>query len=120
MHNNFHFLSQFSKELNNLLVGKKLVESFSQLKDELVLGFTSEKESTYLKTTISQNFAITTVVNEFHQAKRNVKQLFHELIGLEVQEVYQFTYERAFVILFKNSKYPALIFSKYSSAIFCS
>jgi predicted ribosome quality control (RQC) complex YloA/Tae2 family protein len=114
VHNNFHFLSQFSKELNHLLVGKKLVECFSQLKDELVLGFASEKESTYLKTTISQNFAITTVVNEFHQAKRNVKHLFHELIGLEIKEVYQFSYERAFVILFKNSKYR-LVFKLFGN-----
>lgn len=114
MHNNYHFLTRFAKDLNDQLVGKKLTASFSQLKDELVLGFASDTESVYLKTAISSNFAITTVVEEFHQAKRNVRQVFHELIGLEVAEVKQFSYERAFVILFKQSKFR-LVFKLFGN-----
>jgi len=114
VHNNYHFLTRFSKKLNDLLVGKTLVESFSQLKDELVLGFASQEDSVYLKTAIASNFAITTVVQEFHQAKRNVKQVFHELIGLEVEEVRQFSFERAFVITFKKSKFR-LVFKLFGN-----
>ena len=114
MHNNYHFLKRFSKSLNEVLVGRTLVESFSQLKDELVLGFASKEETVYLKTAISSNFAITTIVPEFHQAKRNVKDVFHELIGLEVAEIRQFSFERAFVITFKKSKFR-LVFKLFGN-----
>ena len=114
MHNNYHFSTRFAKDLNEQLAGKTLETSFSQLKEELVLGFSTDTESVYLKTAISPSFAITTVVNEFHQAKKNVQSFFPELIGLEVVEVRQFSFERAFVILFKKSKFR-LVFKLFGN-----
>ncbi len=119
MHNNYHFLKRFSKDLNEHLVGKTLVACFTQLKDELVLGFASKDEESYLKVNITSSFAVTTVLDKFHQAKKNVRHLFHELAGLEVAEVRQFSYERAFVITFKKSKFRLVfkLFGNRSNAI---
>lgn len=114
MHNNYYFLKRFSKELHDLLVGKVLYDCFSQVKEELVVAFTSSEEEVFLKTYISNNFAINTVKERFQKAKKNVRPFFKELIGLEVLKVRQFENERAFSIEFKQSKYK-VVFKMYGN-----
>ncbi len=87
-----------------MLVGKKLGECFSQQKDELILGFRSENESLYLKASLLPDFACLSVQREFHRARRNSINLFQQLLGCSVLDIYQALNERTFIINFDSNK----------------
>ena len=101
MHNNYYFLRQLVPRLSDRLVGGQLVESFSQNKDELVLGFTTRSpnpSSFYIKAHLASSFCCLQFPDDFHRAKKNSVDLFTEILGGTVVEIRQFENERSFLI----------------------
>lgn len=108
MQNNYYFLCQLTKELQPKLVGLKLMECFSQEKDELVFEFAAARGKInnyrpfFIKSIIYPDFACLYFPEDFDRKKKNSIDLFSELIDLEVIGVRQFLNERAFAIQFEN------------------
>lgn len=119
MHHNYHFLKQLSQSLKTVLVGKHLLEAFSQNKDELVLGFSNaQHEEIYIRATLTLDFACLNISDEFHRAKRNSVNLFDEIMDLEVLDVIQSKNERSIrIVLTKNYTLLFKLFGNRSNVI---
>ena len=108
MQNNYYFLRQLSKEIENKLLGLKLMECFSQEKDELVFGFAAARgknknyKEYFIKAVILPDFTSLYFTDKFERAKRNSVDLFESLLDLEVIGIRQFLNERCFAIEFEN------------------
>ena len=103
MHLNFYVLKRLSKSLGSILQGSELVESFSQEKDELILGFLlKDNNSFFIRATLQSEFTALSFPENFARSKRNSADIFPFLIHSRVQSVHQYENERAFHIAFKN------------------
>lgn len=111
MHQNHHFLQHLAVELNEKLVGYQLNACFSQSKDELILGFSNEKEDFYIKADLSQQQGILSFIADFKRANRNSVDLFTDLLGYAVKEIFVHKNERSFQISFEES--PNLVFKLF-------
>ncbi len=118
MHSNFYLIKRLAFELDEKLVGKTLVEVFSQNKDELMLGFSiSPNEDFYIKGDLGSSFSCLSFSDSFARSKRNSIDLFQELIGLEVQAVRYFLNERAFYLDFGSYKLAVKLFGRFSNVM---
>ncbi|WP_064198287.1 MULTISPECIES: NFACT RNA binding domain-containing protein [Emticicia] len=108
MHNNYYFLRKLTKQLASKIIGLKLMECFSQEKDELVLGFAAARgknrnyKEFFIKAIVFPDFSCLYFTDKFERARRNSVDLFEQLIDLEVTGVRQFKNERCFAITFEN------------------
>ncbi len=119
MQNNYYFLRQLSKEIEKKLLGLKLMECFSQEKDELVFGFAAARgknnnyKEFFIKAVILPDFTSLYFTDKFERAKRNSVDLFESLLDLEVIGLRQFLNERCFSIVFENGF--SVIFKMYGT-----
>lgn len=93
---NFHFLRFLTEELHSYLVDKKLTESFSQNRNELVMKFESEDEFFFIKINLDGEQSLISFPQEFARARRNSVDLFTEIIGKHVSGIRQYENERSF------------------------
>lgn len=101
MHNNYYFLKFLVAELRQKLCYARLKQSFSQEKDELMLGFERQTgEDFWIKCYLGGQFSTLVFLDEFRRAGRNSVDLFSDLLLAEVQEVELYENERAFSIHF--------------------
>lgn len=126
MQNNYYFLRQLTKQIETKIVGLKLMECFSQEKDELVFGFAAARgknrnyKEFYIKAVILPDFASLYFTDKFERARRNSVDLFEQLMDLEVTGVRQFLNERCFSIDFEQEF--SIVFKMYgtrSNLILC-
>lgn len=126
MQNNYYFLRQLTKQIEAKIVGLKLMECFSQEKDELVFGFAAARgknrnyKEFYIKAVILPDFASLYFTDKFERARRNSVDLFEQLMDLEVMGVRQFLNERCFSIDFEQNF--SIVFKMYgtrSNLILC-
>ena len=109
MQNNYYFLRQLTKEIETKIVGLKLMECFSQEKDELVFGFAAARgknrnyKEFFMKTVVFPDFSALYFTDKFERARRNSVDLFEQLMDLEVIGVRQFLNERCFAINFERN-----------------
>jgi hypothetical protein len=124
--NNYYFLRQLTKQIETKIVGLKLMECFSQEKDELVFGFAAARgknrnyKEFYIKAVILPDFASLYFTDKFERARRNSVDLFEQLMDLEVTGVRQFLNERCFSIDFEQDF--SIVFKMYgtrSNLILC-
>ena len=129
MQNNYYFLRQLTKEIETKIVGLKLMECFSQEKDELVFGFAADgtppargknRNSTerhpkefYMKSVVFPDFSALYFTEKFERARRNSVDLFEQLMDLEVVGVRQFLNERCFAINFEQNF--SIVFKLYGT-----
>ncbi|WP_027003703.1 NFACT RNA binding domain-containing protein [Hugenholtzia roseola] len=106
MHHNYYFLTALAQSLNHSLVGFEIQTAFSQNKDELLIGFSSEREKRdfWLRFSLLPELTTLSFPTDFARAKRNSIDLFPDMIGLEVERVYVFENERALGIDLKDSE----------------
>jgi predicted ribosome quality control (RQC) complex YloA/Tae2 family protein len=98
VHNNFFFLRQLSKSLDQRLRGFTLVSCFTQNKQELVVEFNDSKKSFFVKASLDSTFCCLSFPEVFHRAKKNSVDLFPRAIMKTVTAVRQYENERAFSI----------------------
>ncbi len=119
MQNNYYFLRQLTKQLETKIVGLKLMECFSQEKDEMVLGFAAARgknrnyKEFYIKAVILPDFSCLYFTDKFERARRNSVDLFEQLMDLEVKGVRQFLNERCFSIDFEQDF--SIVFKMYGT-----
>jgi predicted ribosome quality control (RQC) complex YloA/Tae2 family protein len=103
MYHSYYFLSRLSAELNSRLNGTRLMECFSQEKDELILGFyNGESQLWYMKADFKQGSGILTFPSGFGRTRSNSVNLFQEQIGADVLNVRQTKNDRSFHLNFNN------------------
>ena len=103
MHNNYYVLRHLKTELEQKIKGAKLQECFSQNKDELILKFETTSNSIFLiKAHLRSDFSCLSFPTDFARARRNSIDLFTDLIGHQVIELYQYLNERSFAIKFND------------------
>ncbi len=126
MQNNYYFLRQLTKQIETKIVGLKLMECFSQEKDELVFGFAAARgknrnyKEFFIKAVILPDFSSLYFTDKFERARRNSVDLFEQLMDLEVTGVRQFKNERCFTIDFEQDF--SIVFKMYgtrSNLILC-
>jgi len=98
MLNNYYFLQLLVPELKVQILGWKLATCFSQNKDELVLGFCTDKQEFWIRIALLPEFTLLSFPKEYARAKRNSIDIFQEAIGQTVTNCYIFDNERAFSI----------------------
>ena len=109
MHQNYYFLRQLAKVLKERIVGLKMVECFSQEKDEMVLilahsrGKINHYIPFFLKAIIKPEFTCLAFPDDFDRARKNSADLFVDLNDLAVTDVRQYANERAFTIRFEQN-----------------
>ncbi len=88
-----------------MLTGWTLAASFSQNKDELVLGFFNTQqpeEEFYLKALLDARFCCLQFPGDYKRTKKNSVDLFKSILGKKVKGVRQFLNERSFALLFEE------------------
>jgi predicted ribosome quality control (RQC) complex YloA/Tae2 family protein len=113
VHNNYYFLRQLTARLQQKLVGFRVATAFSQEKDELVLGFTREAESFYIKAILTPAFTALSFPDSFNRARANSASLFAEITGKEVLDVVQHQNERSFHLVLAEGF--ALLFKMFGN-----
>lgn len=114
MHNNYYFLRQLTLKLKEKLLGRTLMACFSQVKDELILGFAhNDEEDFYIRAYLQSAFSCLSFPGTFARANKNTADIFPELTGKKVMDVVQFDNERCFALQF-DQEY-ALLFKLYGN-----
>jgi len=103
MYHTFYFFSRLSCSLNLLLKGSRILECFSQQKDELVFQFyLADGKTSFLKADLSQGSCLISFPSEFGRTRSNSTDLFPEITGSPITEVRQSPNDRSFHICFGN------------------
>jgi predicted ribosome quality control (RQC) complex YloA/Tae2 family protein len=103
-------LQKIALALHQRLAGTHLSHCFSQNKDELVLIFTNNEQSTCIKADLRPQVSLLSFPENFSRARKNSVDLFHQLIDKKVTAVIVHPLNRSFEITFGTS---SLIFKMY-------
>ncbi|MFN3998370.1 NFACT RNA binding domain-containing protein [Algoriphagus sp.] len=104
MHLNFHFLKYLAPALNDAYAGNKILSCFSQSKDELIIETENDHCIHPIRAHLLPPQVYLSFPEQFHRAKRNSVNLFHELIEDTIKECGVFSFERAFYFDFESGK----------------
>ncbi len=113
MHNNYYFLRKLSKQLKDELVGFRIREVFSQLKDELIIALENGSEEKYIKAHLDPSFCCLSFPESFSRARKNSVDLFYPIIDHKVMDIVQFEQDRSFYL--QISKGFQLLFKMYGN-----
>lgn len=108
MHTNYYFLRQLAPALAPHLTDLKLMECFSQDRDELVLVFAQAKGKTnfyrpyFIKATLRPDFSGLLFPESVQRARHNSVDLFEEFYGRTVLGVRSFLNERCLAIMLED------------------
>jgi predicted ribosome quality control (RQC) complex YloA/Tae2 family protein len=104
MHLNYHFLRYLAPALHDLFVGSRFTACFSQSKDELILETDGASENLFIRAHLLPPQVYLSFPRQFHRAKRNSVDLFHELVGDRIVKCAVFSFERAFYLDLESGK----------------
>ncbi len=119
MQNNYYFLKKLVPKVAEKIQGLKLVEAFSQDKDELVLCFAAARgkishyKEFYIKAVVYPKFSCLHFGDSFKRAKKNTVSLLEEVYDATVIGVEQYENERCFAIHFDSGH--SLLFKLFGS-----
>ncbi|GAA4451215.1 hypothetical protein GCM10023189_12940 [Nibrella saemangeumensis] len=119
MHTNYYFLRQLGPALESQLAGLKLMECFSQDRDELVLVFAQARGKInyyrpfYIKATLRPDFSGLLFPEVVQRARTNSADLFESLYDRAVLGVRSFLNERCLAILLEDNY--ALLFKFFGN-----
>ena len=102
MHHNYYFLRQLCQELKAQLSGFKLIDAYSQNKDEAIFEFEKGQKYFYLIAHLTGQFTCLAFPEGHKKARKNTATIFPELSGASVLGVEVYSNERAFFIEFEN------------------
>ena len=98
MHNNYYFLRKLSAQLKEQLIGFRIVEVFSQLKNELIISLEHGAEYKYIKAHLDPAFCCLSFPENFSRARKNSVDLFPQIINHKIIDILQFEQDRSFYL----------------------
>ena len=113
MHLNYYFLVRLISEMKSKFIGKKLLESYSQNKDEVIFGFSDGDEDLHLKAIFNGSFSLITFPKDAKRARKNSINLYGSLIDKTLLDIYVFENERSFCLKFSEEN--SLIFKLHGN-----
>lgn len=90
-----------------------MLSCFSQVKDELILGFGMGDEERFIRAYLQSDFSCLSFPVAFARANKNTIDLFPQLVGKKVRDVVLFDNERSFAVRFDQDL--DLIFKLYGN-----
>lgn len=102
MHNNYYFLRQLTKYLQDSLVGLSVGEVYSQQKNELTIALCKGEGSVYINAHLSPEYCGLSFPENHSRARRNSADLFKPVYGREIEDVVQIENDRSFYIRLKG------------------
>lgn len=81
----------------------ELTVCFTQNKNELIFGFTSEAQTFYIKAHLQSDFCCLAFPADFSRSRRNSVNLFKDITHKKVLNTYQYINERYFSINFEDN-----------------
>lgn len=118
MHNNYFFLRKLSQSLKERLSGYSPAACFSQNKDELIFAFTKGRDEFWIRADLKNQFSCLSFPIDFRRARKNSIDIFPEIIGRTVTDIYIYSHERAFsIILDHEIKLLFKLFGNLSNAL---
>ncbi len=103
MHIHHYTLQKIAALIAQRAIDGELVECFTQDKDQLVLGIGTPAGDVWVRVNCAPPLPYLWPVSNFHKAKRNVFDLFPELIGKRVTGVKTVDYDRVVILEFTES-----------------
>lgn len=114
MHNTYFFLRLLAGQLHALLSGAKVIDCYSQNKDELCLELElSQGRSFYIRAMLTASITALTFPERLHRAKSNSINLFGHIIGASIVGVEVVNYDRS--LYFKLHDGSVLLFKMHGS-----
>ena len=108
MHLHYFSLQKIAELINKRVSGGILVETFSQNKDELVLGIGSPEDELYLRIACGSPMPFIWPVDAYGKARKNVTTLFSGLINLPLLSARAIHWDRVLVLEFPGERQLAL------------
>src|SRR5689334_18060033 len=102
MHNNYFFLCQLSRALQENVMGFTLVSCFSQNKDELIIELNNAQRSFFIKARLTPELCCLTFPENFSRSRKNSIDLFNDALMKKVTGIRQFKNERCFSLLLED------------------
>jgi len=96
MHNSYYLIRKVTEELQKRILGWKIGACFSQNKDELIILLYHDQDEFIIRVDQRSIFSCLSFPEEFHRARKNSIDLFQQISGLSIAEIYQYPDERAF------------------------
>lgn len=97
------FIRQIAASLRPKLVGKLIIECFSQNKDELILGFGDAAEDFWIRANFDSDIGLLSFPDSFSRAKKNSADIFEEIKNLTVKNIHYHQNERSFHLEFESN-----------------
>ncbi|MCK9211459.1 MAG: NFACT RNA binding domain-containing protein [Ignavibacteriaceae bacterium] len=120
MINNYFFLTRFVKELRTELTGYRLINTFSQEKNKLLLSFSKNNEELFLEFHTGVQLPYLQMRDSFHRAKKNTSSFFEEYCNAELRTIQIAKFERIIKLTFDNFSIFLLFRGKDSNALLVS
>jgi predicted ribosome quality control (RQC) complex YloA/Tae2 family protein len=114
MHLNYYFFQRLVPVLTKRIVGNRLLRTFSQDKDELILEFgEGDRVGCTVRAILKSDFTTLYFPERFERARANSVDLFKGLAGVVVQDVLLYENERAFSLVFVSGE--KLVFKMFGN-----
>ncbi|HCY76082.1 MAG TPA: hypothetical protein DHV28_09195 [Ignavibacteriales bacterium] len=86
MYKSYYYLNRLIVELNNILVGKKILNIFSQDKDRLIIEIDG-KDELFIEMSVNHSDPYINIRERFSRAKKNTIGFFQDLINTTIKNV---------------------------------
>lgn len=125
MYKNYFFLNRLVIELQQKLINVKLVEAFSQVKDEIILHFESLNDLSLI-VNVNPGYPHLLLKNNFSRAKKNSVDFFTDIlpstlldISIAINDrVLKFKFEKFIIYFMIRGKFTNLILVDFNNNLF--
>ena len=102
MDKNYFHIREIANYLGKELAGAELEEAFTQEKGKLVMAFSKAGEEIFLEYSIAKKAESIVLRENYSRAKKNVAELFPELVGTKVESIGLFNDDRIIRIVMSD------------------
>lgn len=95
-------MKRLASELHGHLQNLELLASYSQNKDELILGFGNQQKTFLIRANLDPAISLLSFPDSLSRSGKNSIDLFEEVIDYRVEKVHGFQYERSISLDFEN------------------
>ena len=117
---NYFFLNRFIVEVSDYLEGSRLVEAFSQDKDNIILTFNKNDQNNYLEISTNPGLPFINLRKNFYRAKKNTLSMFGSYLPASFQSISISDTDRIIKISLTNSDIYFAVRGKFTNVTLIS
>ncbi|MEO8231382.1 MAG: NFACT RNA binding domain-containing protein [Ignavibacteriota bacterium] len=119
MYKSYYYLNRLTIELNSILVGRNIINIFSQEKDRLIIELDGNEEL-FLEVSVNHSEPFINIRNRFSRAKKNTIGFFNSLLNKTIKQVLIASDDRIIKIVTNGGDLFFAIRGKYTNLFFKS